>query len=382
VTGEQGRIWPTEWREYRDHISGTHVRQLTNYKGHSHHLYFTNPGWHADGLKMLFGSDRENRTNLFSIHLESGEITQLTDIEMPAGCELGLLGTCVNSKREEAYFARGRELVAIDLDTFELRTLWEMPEGFRWSMTNCTADGESVCAGFYEDLSDRIRVAYSQGYVGFPETHDAHPLSRIVRIATDGSEAEVVWEENYWIGHVNTSPTQPNLLTFCHEGPWRLVDNRIWGFDLSTRQAWRIRPRVANENPGHEYWHADGIHIGYHGHRPEGPAFFGRIRYDNSDKEEYDFAENTGHIHSNDFSLVVGDGGSVIRLWKWNGNGFDGPRALCEHRSSMQIQKVHPHPRFTPDGKRVVYTGDTSGYGNIYLADVPPFEELPEIGND
>ena len=41
--------------------SGAQITQLTNYRGHSHHLYFTNPaGTRAEAL--LIGSDRGNRT--------------------------------------------------------------------------------------------------------------------------------------------------------------------------------------------------------------------------------------------------------------------------------------------------------------------------------
>ena len=374
----KGRMWPAEFRDYEDPLSGAHVRQLTSYKGNSHHLYFTNPGWYAGGRKMLIGSDRDNRTNLFGIDLETGEIEQLTDL---APGNVGFLGVSVNPTREEAYFRHNREVKAVDLETRELRVLWERPEGFRWSMLNCTADGEFVCVGIYEDLSDRIRI--DRNYIGFPEVWAAHPLSRIAKVAVDGSGGEIVWEEKTWIGHVNTSPTLANVLTFCHEGPWEMVDNRIWGFDLETQKAWKIRPReVEAERVGHEYWHADGIHLGYHGSRKDRPGFFGRIRYDGTDCEEFACKSQTGHIHSNDFSSIVGDGGQVIRIWKNAGDAFDGPRILAEHRSSMHIQESHPHPRFTPDGRKVVYTSNFSGYCNVYLADVPEFDSLPSVEED
>ena len=77
--------------------------------------------------------------------------------------------------------------------------------------------------------------------------------------------------------------------------------------------------------------------------------------------------------------MIVGDGGQVIRLWRKSGDGYDGPRILCEHRSSMHIQKSHPHPRFTADGKQVLFTTDHSDYCNVYLVDVPDFESLPEL---
>jgi oligogalacturonide lyase len=58
----KGEQFATEWRTYTDPISGVPVQQLTNYKGHSHHFYFTNPGWYDNDRKLLFASDRNNRT--------------------------------------------------------------------------------------------------------------------------------------------------------------------------------------------------------------------------------------------------------------------------------------------------------------------------------
>ena len=204
-----GRTWPTEWTEFEDPVSGVAIRQLTDYKGHSHHLYFTNPGWYADGRKLLFGSDRENRRNLFGIDLASGEIAQLTDLKPVAGARhMSFLSTCVNPTRDEAYFWHGARLLALDLATLGTRVLWERPDGFRGSIMNCTADGRWVCTSNFEDLSHRFRIDYLRGYVGFSETWAANPLSRVVKVATDGSGGEVAWEERSWIGHVNTSPTQ------------------------------------------------------------------------------------------------------------------------------------------------------------------------------
>ena len=376
-----GSVTPPEWLELTDPVSGIPLRQLTNWMTNSHHVYFTNPAWYAGGSKLLFGSDRGNRTNLHSIDLGTGEITQLTDLD-PIGHprETQFLTVAVNPTRDEAYFWYDRELRAIDLGTLEQRTLWTMPGGFVRSMLNCTADGTWICAGVFEDFSSRFRIDTNRGYVGFREIFAAHPDSRIMRVATDGSGAECAWQEQCWIGHVNTSPTQPNLLTFCHEGPWDQVDNRIWGFDLDTGKAWTIRRPEQGESVGHEYWHADGLTVGYHGRTPDGRKFFGKTRFDDTERFEVDFPGNTGHIHSNDFSLIVGDGGRHIRLWQWNGTGFDGPRALAEHRSSMTIQQAHPHPRFDSAGRTVVFTSDWTGYCQVYEAVVPPFEDLPPLG--
>jgi oligogalacturonide lyase len=376
-----GRRYPAEIQTFNDPQSGVPVRRLTTYRGHSHHFYFTNSGWYDNGQRLLFSSDRDNRTNLFSLDLSSYEITQVTDLEpLPLPREVEFLRACLNPVKAEVYFWYGMELRALDLHSLESRTLYHMPDGFDVSMINCTADGQHVCASVSEDLSHRFRVDYLRGYVGFRETWEAKPLSRLIRVPVAGGYAETLWEERYWIGHCNTSTKDPNLLTFCHEGPWADVDNRIWGFDISTGKAWKIRPRQSDEAVGHEYWYADGEHIGYHGRRRDGSKFLGLTCYDDTGRIEVNFPGETGHIHSNDRSLIVGDGGKVVRLWRFDGTGYEAPRVLCRHDSSMKIQQLHVHPRFSPDGRHVLFTSDVSGYGDVYLVEVPDFGSLAPVG--
>jgi len=54
---------------------------------------------------------------------------------------------------------------------------------------------------------------------------------------------------------------------------------------------------------------------------------------------------------------------------------------LAVHRGSFHVQILHVHPRMFAgrDGQiRVLYSADPQGYGNVYVADVPEFESLPE----
>ncbi|MBN1807581.1 MAG: PD40 domain-containing protein [Planctomycetes bacterium] len=368
----------SEKKSYEDAASGVEVTQLTDYKGHSHHFYFTNPGWYANGEKLVFSSDRNNRTNLFGVNLKTGGIEQLTDLEpIPLPRELEFLRASKNPVIDEVYFWHDLTLMCVDLATRTTREMHRLEPGWCVSMTNCSADGKYVFFGSWRDLSDRIPTDLLRGYVGFRETWEARPRSRIVRVAVDSGEAEVVFEEDYWIGHVNTSPTQPDILTFCHEGPWDKVDNRIWGMNSATGDVWKIRPTKPGEAVGHEYWMKDGIHVGYHGHTSQGKPMLGRIRYDNTTARESEFPGQTGHIFSLDENLIVGDGSGVIRVWKKEGESYAGPRVLCRHDSAMRIQQTHPHPRISPDGGYVVFTSDRSGYGNVYTAPLAEFESLP-----
>ncbi len=373
-----------ESKKIRDSKTGVAVRQLTNYKGHSHHFYFTNPGWYDQEQKLLFSSDRNNRTNLFSIDLKEYSIKQLTDLEpVPIPREVSFFGACKNPVKEEVFFWHDLQLISLDLNSFYQAAIFELDSGWNIAGTSCSPDGKFLYFGIWEDLSHLFDMDLKRGYIGFEETWEAKPYSKIIRVATDGSESEVLFEEKYWIGHVNTSPTRNDLITFCHEGPWIKVDNRIWCMNVDTKEVWKIRPRTEEgEKVGHEYWFADGETIGFHGTSPDGSAFLGHIRYDNTEHMEVEFSAYTGHIFSNDENLIVGDGEGVIKLWKWNGTSYDGPRILTEHKSSMQTQHSHPHPRFNKAGNQVIYTSDITGYCNVYLVDLPEFETLPYLTDD
>ena len=376
-----GKEFPSELVRYEDPRTGVEVKQLTRYRGHSHHFYFTNIGWYDNGKKLVFSSDRNNATNLYSIDLSTYCITQLTDLApLPLPREVEFLRACLNPIKNEAYFWYGYDLLALNLDTLEQRQIYRMPDGYDVSMTNCSADGKYVYSSISEDMSDRFRVDLLRGYVGFKETWEAHPHSAVIQVAVDGSGDKTVFEEDYWIGHCNTSLKHPHLLTYCHEGPWKLVDNRIWGLNINTGENWKIRPSENDETVGHEYWHTDGELIGYHGHNPDGSEFFGHIRYDNTNRIEVPFEKvetNHGHFHSNGIDMVVSDVAQTVNLWRWDGEGYGQARALCSHDSSFKIQQLHVHPRFNADATQVVFTSDVSGYGNLYLADVPAFESLP-----
>lgn len=376
-TTTKGRS-PAEWRTYKDSQTGVEVMQLTNYEGDSHHFYFTNPGWYDEGRKLLFSSHRNDRTNLFGIDLTNGEIEQVTDLEpVPLPREVEFFRACKNPVREEAYFWHDLSLLAVDLASKRTRRLHELDAGWCISMSNCSADGKRVYFGVWEDLSDKIRTDLLRGYVGFKETFEARPHSKILEVAVDTGESRVVFEEKYWIGHVNTSPAGRNLLTFCHEGPWNLVDQRVWGLDVDTGKVWKIRPTSGKEVVGHEYWYSDGQRIGYHGRDANGKPTIGRIRFDNKDRHETSLSGRTGHIFSHDERLIVGDGGGVIRLWRYDGQEYSQPRVLCRHDSTMRTQQAHPHPRISPDGKYVVFTTDCSGHCNVCKVAITDFDRLP-----
>jgi len=374
-----GFSWNSEMNVYQDAVSGATIRQMTGYKCHSNHAYFTYPAWYDNNRKIVICSDRGNASNLYSVQLEDGAITQLTDLD-PAKGEMSPHGMTVNQVRNEVYFHQNETLLALNLNTLALRELYVTPKGFKSGSAAATADGRYLIVGLQTDLSDKIMMDLGHGYVGFHEYWAAHPHCLIQKLDLETGEIKVVYEEDSWLGHLNPSPTQANIMTFCHEGPWNKVDNRIWGLDVNTGKAWKIRPTGEGEMVGHEYWMPDGVHIGYHGRVAQEPVY-GSIAFDNSDQVEAPFAFNSWHFHSYNLDLVVGDGdakNAYLMLWRYRDGKFEGPRFLAWHRGSFHTQQVHVHPCFSPDGKQILYTADPQGYGQVFVVDIPEFESLPE----
>jgi oligogalacturonide lyase len=309
---------------------------------------------------------------------------------------------CISTPNNAAYFWWQRQVIELNLETMAERVVYEAPQGMDPSdRTNPTADGKYLIAKLTEPMPQEkqtIDFAYSR----FRESFFAKPLTQLIRIAIATGTAEVIHEDRCYLNHINTSSSLPEITTFCHEGPWHLVEQRIWGMNVLTGETWKIRPQDDGKNYaiGHEYWFADGVRIGYHGRQriddrstdhAEGDHIFGHIKWDNSDAVEVAFPFHSGHFQSLDESIIVGDGTPAqagnrwkdaqpfIQLFKWDGSKYVGPHILAYHRSTFNNQHAHPHPRFTPDGKYVLYSSDLTDYSNMYLVEVGDFDDLPEL---
>ena len=67
-TTHAGQQWPSELIISQDSISGATVRQLTSYRAHCNHSYFTYPCRYDNSRKLVIASDR------FQVDLLNGYI--------------------------------------------------------------------------------------------------------------------------------------------------------------------------------------------------------------------------------------------------------------------------------------------------------------------
>ena len=384
----KGKVYHDPQFRYIDSYSNREVLQLTNYLGHSNHFYFTDPCWFNGNRSYVFTSDRENQSNLFRYDLDDGRITQMTDLQ-----GTGRPGGCISAANSALYFGWQGAIHELNLETLEEREICrQTPPMLIRGRANPTADGKYVCVMLMEDQpEEEAKISFS--YSRFREFFHLKPLTQIVRIEVATGKMEVIHEDRRYMGHVNTSPVLPDILTYCHEGPWNWIDQRIWGLNVQSGETWKVRPQDGDYSIGHEYWFADGVHVGYHG-RPRdesGRHVFGHIRWDNKEWVEDHFPFHSTHFHSLDERLIVGDGTAAfvftsesksrpyIQLFKLDGEQYVGPKILSYHRSTFNNQHAHCHPRFTLDGKAVLYTSDLTAYSNMYLVEVGEFEELPDL---
>ncbi len=389
----KGTIYQDPQFRYMDSYSGREVIQLTNYLGHSNHFYFTDPCWFNNNRSFFFMSDRENQSNLFRYDLDDGKITQVTDFKTP-----GSARGCWSEANQRLYYWHDRKIYELDPETYEERFIYEAPPNMEpEARANPTADGKYLCSRLQESIpQDKPSISFA--YSRFHEMFHRKPLTQMIRIEVATGKMEVIHEDKCYMSHINTSHKLPNIMTYCHEGPWNLVDQRIWGLNIETGETWKIRPQDDGKDfaVGHEYWFEDGEHIGYHGapRSGEGEHVFGHIKWDNSEHVEVRFPFRSTHFQSLDEKMIVGDGSPAavfshqgvaqpfIQLFKWTGEEYTGPRILAYHRSTFNDQHAHPHPRFTPDGKYVLYSSDLTAYANMYMVEVGDFDDLPELTDD
>jgi oligogalacturonide lyase len=209
-------------------------------------------------------------------------------------------------------------------------------------------------------------------------------------------EQKVLNRSTEWLNHLLFSPTDPNLLMLCHEGPWHKVD-RIWLIHTDGSGLMLVhKRRMQMEIAGHEFWSVDGKTIWYDLQTPRGEDFWvaGYNAYDGH-RTWWHLQRNEWSVHYNvspDGKLFAGDGGDNRMVahapdGKWiylfhpksipNAGVEDkdliGPGAF-EAEKLVNMSKhdyaLEPNVNFTPDGKWIVFRSNMSGSEQVYAVEV------------
>ena len=204
-----------------------------------------------------------------------------------------------------------------------------------------------------------------------------------------------------WVNHLLFSPTDPELLMYCHEGPWQKVD-RIWMIHTDGTHNTLIHKRtMLMEIAGHEFWGLDGETIWYDWQYPKGEDFFlAGMNLKTGQRTAYHLQRNEWGIHFNltkDLSLFCNDGGDPGQVARakdgeWIellhpqliGTGRTGEGALNEptfwqpgvfHAERLVNMSHHyyreePNVRFSPDKTMVLFTSNMFGPSFVFGVEV------------
>jgi len=200
-----------------------------------------------------------------------------------------------------------------------------------------------------------------------------------------------------WVNHLLFSPTDPELLMYCHEGSWEKVD-RIWMIHTDGTHNTLIHKRtMANEIAGHEFWGLDGETIWYDWQPPRGEDFYlAGYNLKTGQRTAYHMQRDEWSIHFNltkDLDMFTGDGGDPgqvarakdgewIELFHpqkfmvakdalneptfWQPGVFHSERMV---NMSHHYYREEPNVRFSPDKKLVIFTSNMFGPSYLFGAE-------------
>lgn len=409
-------------REWVDPATGHRVVRVSREAG-SVNLYFHQNSYLPQGDKMVFTGP----SGIMIADLKTWGVKPLVTTK-------GAVLLFTGRRSRSVYFAsRARDdsgkpfdVIAADADTGRVRKVATVPGGWIGSInadetlllgqvakpvvplrpdgTLARGNGEENTPGvndYRANWPDGRPMTYSDA----KETHmnrrlDAGVPMEIFTIDTRTGARRVVTASTDWLNHIQFSPTDPQQIMYCHEGPWHRVD-RIWTVRADGSNKTLVHKRTMNmEIAGHEFWSADGRTIWYDVQTPRGQVFWvagyepasGKRTWYNLDRNQWSVHYNQtpdGRHFSGDGAdaEMVAKGRDAKYLYLFTPRGVPdvagiradnadslivpgtfGSEKLVDMRK--QDYRMEPNMTFTPDGKWAVFRGNFEGAAHVYAVEV------------
>jgi oligogalacturonide lyase len=404
---------PSGWTDAR---TGHRIVRISTEPGASS-LYFNEQAFTPQGDKLVFST----AAGLYAAEVKTWAVKPIVE-----GKGLRLLFTGHRTRNVYYVVQAGSqapaEVWAADIDTGKARRIAAVPDGA--SIASLNAD-ETLLAGQYAERAMPLQPGAPGNDGRFGQANyaavgpDGKPFTfaeaKEVRL-NDRLEARIPMEiftldvrtgarrsvvrSTDWLNHLLFSPTDPNLLMFCHEGPWHKVD-RIWTVHTDGSGLTKIHTRTMNmEIAGHEFWSPDGKTIWYDLQTPRGEVFW-LAGYDiaTGHRRWYAVDRNAWSVHYNispDQTLFAGDGGDAEMVahapdGKWlylfrpraipDVAGLHAPDAAALITPgvldsvrladmSRHDYRLEPNVHFTPDGKWLVFRSNMEGKPGVYAVEI------------
>jgi oligogalacturonide lyase len=389
-------------REWVDPDTGHRIVRLSDEPG-SLSLYFNFNGYTAQGDKLVISTP----SGIATVDLKTHRLTTIVK------GKVHLLFT--GRKTRQVYYSVGADrsagaktIYAADIDSGKAHEVARLAYG---TIQTINAD-ETLIAGVAElDPSGTVSRDGLMRTQGKEQTKGAMMKARleadipmeIFTVNLKTGERRKITGSSDWLNHLLFSPTDPNLLMFCHEGDWHRVD-RLWLIrtDKPDAQPTKIHTRtMVMEIAGHEWFSHDGKTIWYDLQTPRGEDFWvAGYEIATGKRTWYHLQRNEWSVHFNsspDGSVFSGDGGDAGMVahapdGKWlylfqphavpepNAGDHAAPAGALIHNGYFTSEKLvnmknhdyklEPNANFTPDGKWLVFRSNMFGPSQVFAVEL------------
>jgi len=344
-------------------------------------LYFHQNAYTEKGDLLLVST----RHGLSVIDLQTRKIRQVVE-----GVARNVV---VGRKTRQVFYLKGDTVYATSLDSSETRSIATEARLRTGSGFAVNAD-ENLLAGSWVDNpqppqqnpTDRGDNYPGKGNMMERRLAAMIPMS-LYTIDTKSGKINTFNHSTDWLNHVQFSPTDPNLIMFCHEGPWHKVD-RIWTIRTDGTGLRKIHTRTMDmEIAGHEFFSHDGKIIWYDLQTPKGKEFWlAGVVLASAKAIRYRVERSEWSVHYNVSpagKLFAGDGGGPNSVAA-PGNGqwiyLFTPRAgVLEAEKLVDLSKhdykLEPNVTFTPDGKWIIFRSNMFGPTHVFEVEVKRAQE-------
>ena len=374
-----GKAMPAEWI---DKDTGHKVVRLVNLPDSNASFYFNNncflPQKGNEGDLMVFYGTTKLGKELFTLNLKTKAVVQLTN-------QAKVNGEMVCPKTREAFYQCGDSVFAVNADTKAIRFIYAFTGDFSHTRVGTiNADGTYLACVKPTGTQERdIYAKYPEKRDFFSRVYEAHIEHTLYILNVATKELKEIHRENEWTNHLLFSPTDPNVLSYCHEGPWEKND-RIWNINIKTGQNTLMHKRtMVNEIAGHEFFGVNGQHEWFDLQKPKSVTFYLAaidMKTGLEDKQ-YQMDRNEWSIHFNvsaDEQTFCGDGGNPTQVAKAPDGQWIylfkpvGDRFKSEKLVNMKNHQYHlePNVHFSPDEKWIIFRANFEGTEQIYAVEI------------
>ncbi len=358
----------------------------------------------SDNRTMFFKGHTNKKDGagwrLYTVNLETGQGGQFWNTDTHSYETIG-------KKRQELfYFTPASDGIHGEIRAIQLRTKTErvvtagLPfENLRGVNLTLNADETLLATAYAEHLGDYFdKYTRNERWAAFAKLG---LTNHILTIRVDTGVVRDIYQTNAWLGHVQFSPTDPNLLEFCREISFidDPVKDRMWLLRADGTGLGRPFPQRPDiDMVTHEFWSPSGKQLLFDTHplHLSGKYYFGSVDVARWQAAKAEPARSAGagipvkpwerlwsiptwSFHFNaahSGELFCGDGSArdgVKGCWVWVYRPQADGTLMAEKIFNMEkhdYKRCEPNAHFDPSDKWVIFTYNGGGKDEVMAVSV------------